>query len=270
MTRSTQPNRSASRRIFSGAAIGLAIAASSAGCGTDLLGVKAPEASLNRVDLLQSPSANKLARWGCFEYFDSSWCQAAGLSRIDTDNMHFSIDVVFDLDNPNKSFAIPLVELLLGMTVYPGENQENLGAVCVSFCDPDEATCTPEADAAAACDLSSAKQIDTVSDVVPTVDEMFEIADNVADGDTDSNNAFRVIPKNGSTEAHVQLDLNIDTALSVLSRAIEDAANTYINNGNFKVKMPHSSDGNVFFNVPQAGRYAVGFGPFEDQWKWEL
>jgi hypothetical protein len=261
----------ARRALLPGAALGLAlVAGSSVGCGADLLGVKAPQASLNRVDLLQSPSANKLLRWGCYEYFDSTVCQALDINSIDQSNMRFSIDVVFDLDNPNKNIAIPLIELLLGMTVYPGENQENLGAVCVSFCDPDEATCTPEADAEAACDLSQAKQIDTIQDVVPSVDEMFEIAEEVADGDIDTNNSFRYIPKGGSTEAHIQLDLNVGTALRVLSRAIEDGAESFINNGNFRVKMPHSSEGNVFFNVPEAGRYAVGFGPFEDEWKWNL
>ena len=257
--------------LLPGAAAGIVlVAASSIGCGTDLLKVQAPQASLNRVDLLQSPSANKLARWGCYEYLSDSVCEVAGLNSINTDNMRFSIDVVFDLDNPNKSFAIPLVELLLSMTVYPGESEENLGALCVSFCDPGESTCTPAADAEAACNLDDAKQIDTVSDVVPTVDELFEIAEEVADGDLDKNNSFRMIPKNGSTEAHVQLDLNIDTALAVLERAIGDAIDTYIDRGNFRVRMPHSSTGNVFFNVPEAGRYAVGFGPFEDQWRWDL
>lgn len=268
----TETTRPAYRfALLPGAALGIAFAAAtSVGCGTDLLGVKAPEAALNRVDVLQSPSANKLLRWGCHEYLGSSTCNALGVNSIQTSNMRFSLDVVFDLDNPNKSFAIPLIELLLGMTVYPGENSENLGAVCVSFCDPDESTCTPQADAEAACNLGSAKQIDTVGDLVPSVDEMFEIADEVSDGDVDGNNSFRYIPKGGSTEAHIQLDLNINTALAVLSRAIEDAASTYINNGNFRVKMPHSSEGNVFFNVPEAGRYAVGFGPFDDTMSWDL
>ncbi len=257
--------------LIPSAALGLVLtAAATTGCGTDLLGVKAPTASLDRVDLLQSPSANKLTRWACYEYIDANTCSAIGLNNINTDNMRFSIDVVFELNNPNKSFAIPLIEMLLSMTVYPGESEENLGALCVSFCDPDEGTCTPEADAEAACDLSSAKQIDTVGDIVPSVDEMFEIAEEVADGDIDGNNSFRYIPKGGSTEAHVQLDLNIDTALSVLDRALRDGIDSYINNGRFRVKMPHSSEGNVFFNVPEAGRYAVGFGPFEDQWKWDL
>jgi len=267
-TDSTRTDRPALRyALLPSAIVGLSLAAaSSIGCGTDLLGVKAPEAALNRVDLLEAPSANKLARWGCHQYLGSSVCNAVGIDKPKKSNMRFSIDAVFDLDNPNQNIAIPLVEMLLGMTVYPEEAEENLGAVCVSFCDPDEATCTPDADAEAACDLSQATQIDTVSDVVPSVDEMFEIAEEVADGDTSSNNEFRYIPKGGSTEAHIQIDLNIDSMLVVLERAVEDAANDIFDGRNVRVKVPHESEGNVFFNVPKAGRYAVGFGPFEDQW----
>lgn len=246
---------------------GLALVAlGSTGCEDAIKGVKAPDALLDRIDLLESPSANKLARWGCHEYIGSGTCEALGIDKPKKSNMRFSIDAVFDLNNPNKSFAIPLVEMLLGMTVYPGENSENLGAVCVSFCDPGEDSCTPEAAAEDACDVSSAKQIDTVSDVVPTVDEMFEIAEEVADGDIDSNNEFRYIPKGGTTEAHIQIDLDIDVMLNVLDRAISDAADDIFNGRNVNVKVPHSSEGNVFFNVPSAGRYAVGFGPFADQW----
>jgi hypothetical protein len=253
--------------LLPGAALGLALAVgTSLGCDGDLLGVKAPQASLDRVDLLESPSANKLARWGCHQYLDSSTCNALGIDKPKKSNMRFSIDAVFDLNNPNKNIAIPLIEMLLAMTVYPAETNQSLGAVCVSFCDPGESTCTPDADAEAACDLSSATQVDTISDLVPTVDEMFEIAEEVAEGDTTSNNEFRYIPKGGSTEAHIQIDLDIDAMLVVLEKAVEDAANDLFNGRNIRVKVPHSSEGNVFFNVPKAGRYAVGFGPFDDQW----
>ena len=268
----TEHTRSALRRaLLPGAALGLALtAATSVGCGTDLFKVQAPTASLDRVDLLDHPNTNKLMRWACYEYLSETECSLAGLSPINTNNMRFSIDVVFELTNPNKDFAIPLVEMLLSMTVYPEDTAENLGAICVSFCDPGESTCTPAADAERACSLDDAKQIDTVADAIPSVDELFEIAEEVADGDIDGNNSFRMIPKNGSTEAHVQIDLNVDTALAVLDRALRDAIDTYINRGNFRIRMPHSSEGNVFFNVPEAGRYAVGFGPFEDQWNWSL
>jgi len=239
----------------------------SVGCEDALKNVKAPDALLDRIDLLEAPGANKLARYACHEYLgSSSVCEATLGSKPKKSNMRFSFDVVFDLHNPNKNFPIPLVEMLLAMNVYPGENNQDLGAVCVSFCDAGDDSCTPEADAQAACDLSSATQVDTVSDVVPSVDDMIELASDVANGETDNSYEFQYIPKNGSTEAHVQLDLNIDVMLNVMETLLFDAAEDALAGRNINLKVPYESEGNVFFNAPELGRYAVGFGPFADKW----
>jgi hypothetical protein len=240
----------------------------SVGCEDVLKNVKAPDALLDRIDLLEAPSANKLARYACHEWVgNSSVCEATLGSKPKKSNMRFSFDVVFDLNNPNKNFPIPLVEMLLAMNVYPDDTNQDLGAVCVSFCDAGDSSCTPDADAQAACDLSSATQVDTVSDVVPSVDDMIELATDVANGETDNSYEFQYIPKGGSTEAHVQLDLNIDVMLTVMETLLFDAAEDALAGRNVNLKVPYESEGNVFFNAPELGRYAVGFGPFEDKWK---
>ena len=168
----------------------------SIGCEDALKNVKAPDALLDRVDLLEAPSASKLARYACHEWVgNSSVCEATLGSKPKKSNMRFSFDVVFDLNNPNKNFPIPLVEMLLAMNVYPEDTNQDLGAVCVSFCDAGDDSCTPAADAQTACDLSNAKQVDTVTDVVPSVDELIELASDVASGETDNSYEFQYIPK---------------------------------------------------------------------------
>ena len=239
----------------------------SMGCEDVLKNVKAPDALLDRIDLLEAPGAMKLARYACHQWVGSaSVCEAAVGSKPKKSNMRFSFDVVFELNNPNKNFPIPLVEMLLAMNVYPDDTNQDLGAVCVSFCDAGDESCTPDADAQTACDLSSATQVDTVSDVVPSVDDMIELASDVANGETDNSYEFQYIPKGGSTEAHVQLDLNIDVMLTVMETLLYEAAEDALAGRNVKIKVPHESEGNVFFNAPELGRYAVGFGPFEDTW----
>lgn len=237
------------------------------GCDEVLKSVDAPRANFLGIDLLEAPGANKLARYACHEYIGSSGiCESTLGSKPKKSNMRFSFDVVFDLTNPNQNFPIPLVETLIGMLVYPGQNSENLGALCVSFCDPDDDTCTPDADAEGACSIDDAKDVQTASDVVPTVDEMIELASDVANGTTEDNHQFRYIPADGSTEAHVQFDLNIDVMLSVMERVLVNAAEDALAGRNVNVNIPYESEGSVFFNVPQMGRYAVGYGPFEDNW----
>src|SRR5689334_12871273 len=94
--------------VAGGAAAGLAIGT---GC-SGVLGVQAPTAELNRVDLVQSPTGDQLAGYGCAEAFGGGVCPGATPSEQD---LLFSFDLVFDLENPNLDIPIPLVELLLGI-----------------------------------------------------------------------------------------------------------------------------------------------------------
>ena len=71
----------------------------SIGCEDALKNVKAPDALLDRVDLLEAPSASKLARYACHEWVgNSSVCEATLGSKPKKSNMRFSFDVVFDLN----------------------------------------------------------------------------------------------------------------------------------------------------------------------------
>ncbi len=260
---STSTRAAAAAGLLLGA---LAMGIGATGCEDIKSVVKAPEANLDRIDLLESPNANQLARWACFEWVGRSTCELAGFDKPKKENLRFSFDIVFALHNPNKTFPIPLVEMLVGLLVYPGQNSEDLGALCISFCDPDEESCTPEPDAQDACSLDDATDVKTAADIIPTKEDMIEIATDVANGTTDDNFQFRYIPKNGDTEAHIQFDLNIDVMLVVMERMITDAAEDLLSGRNLNVKVPYESEGSVFFNVPEMGRYAVGYGPYEDTW----
>ena len=120
--------------------------------------VAPPGAELNEVVLVKHPKAKELARWACHNLdidFDAIIDVFPGLdldalrdqycpNRINKDKLLFSFDVIFNLSNENEKLPIPLVEILLGMVVY---DDANLGAVCVSFCDPDDEECVPKANA---------------------------------------------------------------------------------------------------------------------------
>lgn len=159
-------------------------------------GVSAPSADLNRLDLVKSPSINRLLSYSCYEYVDASGttCALAGWdSKPEKSKMLFSFDIVFDLYNPNSAFAIPLIELLLGLNVF---EDENLGAVCVSFCDPAQEDCTPNTNAEGACEVDeNTTEVDEASDVIPTVDDLMELADEAVEGNIGDNWDWKVIPR---------------------------------------------------------------------------
>lgn len=283
-------------------------------------GVQAPTSGLSRVDLTQSPSLNQLLSYSCHTYLSgsSSACALAGWNNPPAKSaMQFSFDIVFDLYNPNSAIPIPLVELLMGFSVF---EDQNLGAVCVSFCDPEAEDCDSAGqNVEGACEMDDeTTEVDEASDLVPTVDDLLDLASDVASGDAD-NWAFRVIPTksaadcqpasatcteetegdetllccdgecaplahdecaviekgNGQTcaecdghvEAHIAFDFNIDTMLGLFERLLVNAVEDAIAGRNVNLDIPYTTNGTLFFDVPNMGRYAVGYGPFGDTWE---
>ena len=228
--------------------------------------IVAPGASLNRVDLIDAPSAKEFARYSCHRLLDvpTELCKQVVGNNINPDNMRFSFDIVFDLQNNNEKVPIPLVEILLGTSVY---ESQDLGTVCISFCDPDAEDCAPEADAEAACDVESAQEVNAPVDLVPTVDELTSLAESALAGDLEINNEdFRVIPAQESIETHILFDFNIATMLGLGENILRDLAEDFLDNRTPSIDIPYSMEGNLFFNVPEMGRYAAGFGPLTDTW----
>ena len=221
-----------------------------------------PGAELMGVELIEHPSTRELARWGCYELLGDAVCSAANLNPINKNRLGFSFDVGFELSNNNERVPIPLVEMLLATQVY---DDANLGSVCISFCDPDAEDCSPEANADGACEAEEAEAVTTPSDVVPTVDELASLATDVATGEFD-NGAFRVIPANERIESHIVFAFNVDTMLSLTEHLLVDLAEDLMAGGDLALDVPYTMDGTLFFDVPQMGRHAIGFGPVSDTW----
>lgn len=225
--------------------------------------ISPPGAEFVGVDLIESPSLRELARWGCYEFLGSTPCEAADLNPIQKSKLGFAFDVVFELSNDNTKIPIPLVEFLLATTVY---ESENLGAVCISFCDPDAEDCTPETNAEDACNADNAEEVTTPADLVPSVDELAEIASDVATGEF-ANGAFRVIPANSSIESHITFDFNIDTMLGLSEHILLDLGEDLISDRPLEADIPYTMDGTLFFSVPEMGRFGIGFGPIDGSWE---
>ena len=221
-----------------------------------------PGAELMGVELIEHPSTRELARWGCYELLGDAVCSAANLNPINKNRLGFSFDVGFEFSNNNERVPIPLVEMLLATRVY---DDANLGSVCISFCDPDAEDCSPESNAEGACEADEAEAVTTPADVIPTVDELASLAADVATGEFD-NGAFRVIPANERIESHIVFAFNVDTMLSLTEHLLVDLAEDLMAGDDLALDVPYTMDGTLFFDVPQVGRHAIGFGPVSDTW----
>lgn len=229
-------------------------------------GVEAPKASLNRVDLIHAPTTNELLAWQCEPLFGAVPCENFGLPPAPgSKKLTYSFDLVFDLKNPNPDLPIPLVEALIGMRVF--DLADNLGAACISFCDPEAEDCTPGLNVEGACAVDDTKNVQGPDDLIPTVDDLVDLADDLANGNADQDNGdWRVIKGGESTEAHLQFDLKADVMLGLADLLLQDALDDVISGKKVSVEVPYTTEGTVFFDVPKLGRHATGFGPWDDAW----
>ena len=231
-------------------------------------GVQPPDAALNRVDLVHAPKVDELLSWQCLELaggdpLAQSGCAVAGLDdKPRLADLTYSFDLVFDLSNPNDSLPIPLVEALLGMNVY---QDQNLGSVCISFCDPEVDDCEPAANAEDACRVDEADDVKGPEDLIPTVDDLVGLSEAALEGDLD-NGDWRWIEGGETVEAHLRFDLFADVMLDLTDELLTDAVNDVIAGRRVQVEVPYAADGTVFFDVPELGRKAIGFGPAENTW----
>jgi hypothetical protein len=225
-------------------------------------GVEAPTATLATVDLIDAPTNRQAIAWACYEWLNSTTCEVAGFNhKPNRADMRLAFDLVFDLTNPNDALPIPLVELLLGITVI---DDTNLGAVCVSFCDPDSEDCSASQDQVDACAIDDdTTDVKGPADLVPSVDDLVDLADGLLSGD-ESNSEFRTIPPNETVESHIRFDLQIETIYRLGESLLMDAVDDFISGHDIELVVPYSVDGTLFFDAPKLGRYALGFGPYAD------
>ena len=135
----------------------------------------------------------------------------------------------------------------------------------MSFCDPDDASCVPGVDAEGACEVEEADDVDAPSDLIPTVDDLFALAEDAADGEV-GNGQWRTLPPKEDLESHIQFDLQIDTFLGLADKVLDQVVTQALNLKPIKVEIPYTAEGSVFFDIPDLGKKAVGFGPFADTW----
>jgi hypothetical protein len=236
-----------------------------------------PTAEFNRAELVERPTNNQLASWFCSDLSpdlpildEDAACEAAFGRIPQKTDLKFSFDIVFDLGNPN-GFPIPLVEILLALDVFEGAEQAELGAVCVSFCNPEDGTCPDNPEEAC---RPADNEIRSLEDLVPTVDDLVEIAHRAATGELfeDENLQFRFIPGReedcgeeicppGSLEAHLRFDLGLDATLKVLEVVATDAVDALLTGDSPSFDIPWSMLGTLFFDVPVLGRFGIEFGP---------
>jgi len=236
----------------------------SSGCDTgEKSAVVPPEGAIVGVELVRAPNALQVLAWQCNELGLGVDCAPVGPRPPDEDLL-IGFDIDIDVRNPNVTIQIPMIEALTGLTVF---DSANLGSICVTLCDPEDERCEAESNAEGACE--GGQGAPGPEDLAPTVPDLIELAIGQDDG-TYENHQWRILRAGDTTRVTLGYELSPSVALPLAEVAFEAALDDLLNGGEPELLVPFSAEGALFFEVPQIGRQAFGFGPFTDQWVLEL
>jgi hypothetical protein len=226
------------------------------GC-EELLGKNAqmPTISYKQTALVKSPSITKISH-----YFCGSLCGAAVPAKSE---LEFDFETTFSLQNPND-LPIPTLAMLLAVDVYPDDpSVTELGAVCVSFCDPTDATCQSGA-SQSACDAGTQNDITSWADVAERAKEGLV---NLASGQSayPDNDKLRYIEPGATSDIKVVYSFGIDPLLSIMGKYGTSYAQSYLSGA--PIEIPYGLKGTVWVNLPyNFGRFGLSFGPTKSSW----
>ena len=162
--------------------------------------------------------------------------------------------------NPNN-IPIPMLDILVATTLFPGQQAESLGAVCVSMCGANEPTCTGEPRPGGCAGGNAIRGIEDFAARIPNL-----IA-GIATGAAQEELRRSTIVAGGDLRVTLSLVLGIEQALRVIEKVIQRTVEQALQNQAVTLDIPLSASGTVFVNLPAVGRMGVAWGPLTTTWQ---
>jgi hypothetical protein len=229
--------------------------------------IKVPGVSLKQVSLAETPSQRMLAAYFCPRVLKERLnlgvaadliCTQSFGPALPTEQMKVSFDVQVTVQNPNQ-IPIPLSSALTSVNVFPGAQQSQLGAVCVSMCQPDDPQCG--AKDANACP-AGATDITQRAEVAQALGRMV-IAEGarLATGEPLGIKAPQVA-SGGALDVVLRIGFDPQQLLPILQQLASQAANELKQGHGINLSIPYTLSGHVFTgNLGSAGILSAPFGP---------
>jgi hypothetical protein len=231
-----------------------------------------PTVTLQSVTLAQSPSQASLAAFycpdlvaqatgtslgadfACQQFFGPIPSQAA---------LQFGFDVRFSVANPNH-VPLPLSEILTAVKLFPDTISQNLGAICLHLCAPDDPACQ-SGPTATGCQ-SSSRDIKSLNDFVRNGVE-FLVVQGLSDaaGQPLPFVAPRVLA-GSSLDVTTRFSIAPTVLLPVLQQLAQQSADQLTRGTKPRFAIPYNLEGTVFVDAGSLGRVAASFGPLGGEW----
>lgn len=222
----------------------------------------APEVSVTHLSLLDAPEPKALAANYCADYFGligQIGCEAALGGAPSKSDLGFTFGVGLTMSNP-VDVPVPATDVLIELTLFD-DDAAALGSVCVTLCGAGNPNCdgSPKP---GACDTSGG--IDSWGEAAAAVPSLIS---GIATGELGDDLQKSSVPAGGDVNLGLAFTLGIDAALDVIGGAADRFMDDAVLGGDLGIAIPVVVSGEVFFDVPSAGRVGVPFGPFESTWQ---
>lgn len=218
-----------------------------------------PKIVIVEVGLSHHPGPDIVARALCPQVAPGLVCAALG-GRPTSAELKIGFAVQLDVTNPN-TIPLPLVEALVAFTAYPGpKNSNNLGAVCVSFCESG-ASCPVRPDAC----TGGGPKIKTMNDFAAAA-AGFLIATAVGQTSPDALR-IKTLGANQTTRVTVGLELDPNQVVSLIAHFARSAMDDVKRGQVPHFVIPYSIEGSAWVTVQSFGKIAAGFGPVTGEWQ---
>jgi hypothetical protein len=235
--------------------------------------IQAPAVSLKEIALAQAPSQKALSAYFCPRVLQTKLnlgvagelaCRGFFGAPPSTDQLKVSFDVRVNVANPNQ-IPIPLASALTAINVFPGQQQSQLGAVCVSMCGPQDPACAPQDQHACP---TSATDITNRAEIAQALGKLVvSEGARLATGEPLGITAPQVSAAN-NLDVVVRLAFDPQQLLPILEQFAEQAVEQLKQGQMATLAIPYALNGTLFTgNLGTAGVLSAPFGPLSGTWQ---
>ena len=219
-----------------------------------------PSVRVVSTQLARAPGRRDIGLYYCMQRAPTPLiCRAFGPLPTDED-LRFAFDVELEFQNPTQQ-AMPVVQALFAFTAFPESlEEENLGAVCMSFCE-DPANCTASAESACQSTEPEIRDLDDFRNAA----RGFLIS--VAMGERRFEDLrIRTIEPGETMRMVVRLEIAHEQMMRLIQASIGGAIEGVTSGQVPEITIPFQLEGSAWVTVEGFGRLAAGFGPIRDEW----
>jgi hypothetical protein len=226
-----------------------------------------PSVQAGQPSLVRAPSLQSLAAHYCPVVVQDQivrlGCQVVVGAPPPQQMLQFEFGVPVTIKNPNN-VPIPALDVLLALKLFPGQNSEGLGSVCISLCGANAPSCTgaPQPGACQASNPGIRNVGDFVARAIPG------LINARASGTLQNELRKSMIPAGGDVHLNLVFPLGIEQALRLIQNVAAPLVTQMARRqGGGGLDIPVSAEGTVFVDMPILGKQGISFGPLASSWR---